>query len=228
MRIRDICKNITKAFTKVKPESKWLYLIDPGHGGINPTTQEYVTSGKRSPRFDDMSILYEGVNNRDNASRIIKALRKNGMEAIDIVDDWRDISLSARVRDANALAKTRKCVYISIHSDAQGMGKEWMPASGISVYTSPGKTKSDIFADYMIQALENNFNESVKWRFDSSDGDKDKEAHFAVLTGTNCPAILMELGFHTNKVEATRMLTDEWKDKMVLAVVEACKKWEDE
>ena len=30
-------------------ESKYVWLLDAGHGGINPDTGEYVTPGKRSP-----------------------------------------------------------------------------------------------------------------------------------------------------------------------------------
>ena len=51
-----------------------IVILDNGHGGIHPTTNQYVTAGKRSPKFDDGSVLYEGVNNRDNVVRIIDGL----------------------------------------------------------------------------------------------------------------------------------------------------------
>ena len=206
--------------------SKYLYILDAGHGGLDHNGK-YVTAGKRSPKFDDGSVLYEGVNNRDNVARILTRLKQEGLDAVDIVSDWNDVSLTTRVSRANKLAKTRRCVYISIHSDANGNGTEWNSASGISVFTSVGRTLSDAFATCIINELQDNFKDSVKWRFDSSDGDKDKEAHFYVLKKTICPAVLVEAGFHTNKAEATRMLTDEWKDKLTNSIVEACKIWED-
>lgn len=204
--------------------SKYLYIFDPGHGGL--VNGKYVTPGKRSPKFDDGSVLYEGVNNRDNVDRIMTELKKLGIRCLDIVNSDNDISLTERVKRANALAKSDKCVYISIHSDAHGDGVNWTPASGISVFTSPGQTKSDIFASIWIDELENQFGSSVLWRKDSSDGDEDKQAHFYVLKETSMPAVLGELGFHTNKDQATRMLTDEWKKKVVNSVVLAIQKFE--
>jgi N-acetylmuramoyl-L-alanine amidase len=204
--------------------SKYLYIFDPGHGGL--INGQYVTPGKRSPKFEDGSVLYEGVNNRDNVNRIMNELHKLGIDCIDIVNSNVDISLTERVNRANKLHPNRKCIYISIHSDANGDGKEWDQASGISVYTSPGQTKSDVFASLWIDELEFQFGETVKWRKDKTDGDEDKEAHFYVLKETNMPAVLGELGFHTNKEQAKRMLTDEWKNKVVASLVNAIQKWE--
>lgn len=205
---------------------KDLYVcLDSGHGGLDPKTGKYVTAGKRSPKFDDGSVLYEGVNNREIVSMLLDAFEYDNINAIDIVNDWRDISLGERVRRANELDRELDTIYISIHSDAFGNGKEWTSPSGISVYTSVGQTKSDIVAEHVINELKCNFDNSVKWRRDRSDGDQDKEAHFYVLKKTRMPAILCELGFHTNKDEATAMLTLEWKQKVVKSIVDGVKIW---
>ena len=204
--------------------SKVLYILDPGHGGM--INGKYQTNGKYSPKFDDGFVLYEGVNNRDNVRRAIMALSKLELDGIDIVNSEQDISLAERVKRANELAKTKKCLYISVHSDAAGDASNWHPASGISVYTSKGNTKSDIFASILIDELQNQFGNTVKWRVDNTDGDEDKEENFYVLRETSCPAVLIEGGFHTNKQEAARMLTNEWKDKLTAAIAYACQKWE--
>ncbi len=204
--------------------SKYLYLFDAGHGGL--INGSYQTAGKRSPKFDDGTILYEGVNNRDNVRRIMNQLTQMGIECKDIVNSHADIRLSDRVQIANELNKTRKCIYISVHSDGAGDGILWHEASGISVYTSPGQTKSDIIAALVIDALADNFGNTVKWRKDISDNDEDKEENFYVLKETVMPSILLELGFHTNKNEAKRMLTDEWKNKVVSSIVTSIQKWE--
>ena len=83
---------------------KILFLIDPGHGATFPKGHEregeYTTRGKRSPKWDDKTfcdgspfVLYEGVNNRDNAQRLLEAMELHNLDAIDIVNDWRDISV---------------------------------------------------------------------------------------------------------------------------------------
>jgi len=204
--------------------SKYLYIFDPGHGGL--VDGKYQTAGKRSPKFSDGRVLFEGVNNRDNVQRIMKAFRENGLECVDVVNSEYDVSLVERVKKANKLSKERKCVYISIHSDANGDGVKWDQASGMSVYTSKGQTKSDIFASIVIDSLQENFLSTIKWRTDKTDGDEDKEDNFYVLKNTDCPAILCELGFHTNEAETKRMMTLDYKNKIVDAMVASAIKFD--
>jgi len=202
---------------------KYTIVLDPGHGGI--INGKYVTAGKRSPKFDDGTYLFEGVNNRELVRKIMLALSAEGIDCVDIVDSQQDTSLETRVSRANALNRVKSCLYISIHSDANGDGANWDSASGLSVYTSKGQTKSDELAQLTIDELQEQFGDNVKWRTDKSDADEDKEENFYVLKNTNCPAILCELGFHTNKEEAKKMLTVEWKNKCVIALVYAIKKY---
>jgi N-acetylmuramoyl-L-alanine amidase len=204
--------------------SKFVYALDPGHGGM--IGGKYQTAGKRSPKFDDGTVLYEGVNNRDIVRRLIIALEAEDIKCIDIVASENDVSLETRVERANKLAKTKPCVYLSFHSDANGNGVEWDQASGMSAYTSKGQTKSDEFAQLAIDELQENFGTEVKWRTDNTDKDEDKEENFYVLKNTTCPSVLFELGFHTNKEEAAKMLTADWKNKIVLSIVYAIKKFE--
>jgi N-acetylmuramoyl-L-alanine amidase len=53
-----------------------------------------------------------------------------------------------------------------------------------------------------------------------------KKNNFYVLRVTSMPACLLEIGFHTNKAELTKMLTDDWKDRIVRSVVGACNAFE--
>lgn len=199
--------------------SKYCYLIDAGHGGV--INGVYQTPGKRSPAPVNGKMFYEGEHNRLLASKLFSAFKNNGIDFYDVVSSDNDIALNVRVNRANMIAKKKPCVYISLHSDAAGNGKDWHSASGISVYTSKGKTESDVFADYVISELQKIFKETVKWRTDFTDKDKDKEENLYVLRETICLSILLELGFHTNLLEVQRMVTDEWKDKIVESLVNA-------
>lgn len=216
--------------------SKIVFAICPGHGGIIDGINQ-SKDGKYSPKFTDATKFeyngqkfdrfYEGANNRILARMILEHLNNVGLEAVDITGGSDlDVPLSKRVDKANELFKTHKVVYISIHSDALGNGEAWQPASGISVYTSKGQTKSDIFASIVIDELQENYGKDVKWRTDETDTDKDKEENFYVLAKTNCPSILIEGGFHTNEAEVKKMMTAEWRVKFVNAVTNACLKWE--
>lgn len=192
-----------------------LFLIDAGHGGINPDTGKYVTSGKRSPVREDGTQFYEGVNNRINARLIVWALKEAGLKAELLHDTWQDIPLSERVQEVNTLAKQHDVILLSIHSDAYGNGKEWTSPKGFSVWTSKGKTKSDDLAKIYHGHLKKNF-EAI------TDDRGIREANFYILRATHCPAILLELGFHTNKQELTLMETPTWRNKIVKSIVEGC------
>ena len=202
-----------------------MILIDAGHGGINPSTGEYVTSGKRSPMLPDGSVFYEGVNNRVIANMIHAELKEQGFESMLLVNTWQDVSLGWRVRKANKITKEHpNTILISIHSDAFGDGKKWTSPSGISAFTSKGETKSDKYATIFLEKMFNHFNGIAKFRTDYyRDNDPDKEADFYILRKTKCPAILFELGFHTNLEELQRMMTEDWKQRVVKSIVEGFK-----
>ena len=190
-------------------------ILDAGHGGISPFNNEYVTAGKRSPVREDGTQFYEGVNNRLLVDRIYDALKGNGFDVVKLVDTWKDVPLSERVRKANELHKEKKSFLISIHSDAFGNGQEWTSPRGITVFTSKGQTKSDILAKWFHQELACNF--------DGITSDRGiKEANFYILSKSNCSALLLELGFHTNKQELTLMETDVWREAVVKSIVDAC------
>ena len=204
-------------------ESKHVWLLDSGHGGISPTTGEYVTSGKRSPvwqkGFLNMSQYYEGVGNRQIVNKIAEILDKLNIPYFKICDTWEDMPLKERVLKANQYQKVfGNCVYVSIHSN--GFTKE--SANGYSVYTSRGETKSDKIADVFVKNMMVNFPER-KLRKDIRDGDLDKEANFYVLKHTTCPAILIENFFMTNYFECQLLLNKEFQNKIALCHSESIK-----
>lgn len=204
--------------------NKFVVFLDNGHGGI--VGGNYITPGKRSPIYDNGEQLFEGVYNRQIVKRICDkiALLKDADIIVELVAAGNsDTALGARVRTANDLwEKYGRCpaIYISIHGDAAGDGIHWNQASGISVYTSKGQTKSDVFASLLIDKLDD-IVVGVKWRTDETDKDPDKEENFYVLKETHMPAVLSENGFMTNFAECKRMMGDLWQDVISQAHVNA-------
>lgn len=202
----------------------FLVLLDSGHGGI--VNGQYNTPGKRSPIYEDGKQLFEGVYNRSIVKLIhekLFTLGINGLEILNVASGDLDTPLGVRVNAANKewdRLKRPAAIYISIHGDAAGDGINWHEASGISVYTSKGQTKSDVFASILIDKLDDIVT-GVKWRTDETDQDKDKEENFYVLKNTNMPAVLSENGFMTNYAECKRMLTLDWQKTIANAHVNA-------
>jgi len=199
--------------------SKYIYILDAGHGGLIDNV--YQTSGKRSPKWSDGSVYYEGVGNREIAKKVGDQLQKLDIDFVYTVDpsNGKDVSLTTRINFVNKLPAKNK-VLISIHSN----GASVESASGFEIFTSAGQTKSDIIATAIYEEFQKEFKES-KFRKDISDGDVDKENPLYITGKSNCPAVLLECFFMTNEKECKEILmTEEGQNRIVKCIVQAiCK-----
>ena len=202
---------------KSKSDSKYLWLLDPGHGGM--IDGQYQTAGKRSPKFADGTVLYEGELNRALVQRIDSACNAAGIDSIVLVPEEEDISLKERVRRANDFYKVdKRAVYLSVHANA--FGNDWNQAHGWSCYTSKGETRSDQIATIFYRMMAAEFPEE-RMRKDNTDNDPDKEADFYVLKKTAMPAVLTENFFMTNSTEALMLLNEDIRDRIADAHMDA-------
>ena len=201
--------------------SKYYWLLDPGHGGIIDGV--YQTSGKRSPIWEDGTQLFEGEFTRDIVSRIQMKLNELNIDNQDIVNSDKDISLKRRVGIANSIhSRKRNCIYVSVHANAfkKNKGKGW------EVWTSRGETKSDEYATFFFDAMKEEFSDYNTWRVDTSDGDVDKESNFYVLKNTSMPALLTENFFMTHWDDYKIISSEEGRQKIADAHVNAIMKIE--
>jgi len=193
--------------------SNYLWILDNGHGGVIDGV--YQTSGKRSPKWEDGTQLFEGEFNRSVVKRVVKLCEKAGIECINLVDTEEDLSLRWRTDKANDIYRERKqtdgkkCIYVSVH--ANGFSKE--SAHGWSVYTTVGETKSDKIAQVLHEKAKAEF-PTHKMRMDNRDGDADKESNFWVLRKVVMPSILYENFFMTNREESRLLLSEEGRDRI--------------
>lgn len=191
--------------------TRGMILIDNGHGENTP--------GKRSPDGKFREYLYA----REIAQEVQRDLVKRGVECELLVRESLDVSLGERVRRVNEYCKkygAKNVALVSIHVNAAGDGSRWMNGTGIEVWTSNGKTRSDELAQMFIEAAKNN-HKGMKIRTDYSDGDGDKEAQFDVLAKTKCAAIITENGFMDNKADVEYLLSPEGKRAVVMTHVDA-------
>lgn len=195
-----------------------IIFVDPGHGISTENKQKF------SPKLTaDMGIPTEFISggrfrecrfNRVVAEDLVDTLVGMGYDArltVTEKDGNTDVSLSERCNRVNRVCKqvgANKVIFVSIHANANGDGNKWDTANGWEVWTSPGTTKSDAFATKIFERAKKNFT-GRKMRSDYSDGDPDKESKFYVLVHTNCPAILTENFFYTNKEELKYLTSNE-------------------
>ena len=108
-----------------------------------------------------------------------------------------DVPLKERASRINARCAVlgkENVILVSIHANAAGNGSKWLNATGWSVYTSKGHTKSDNLATCLAEAAIKNLS-GRKIRSDWTDGDIDFEESFYLLNRTQCAACLTENGF---------------------------------
>ena len=178
----------------------FIVVLDPAHGE--------ETLGKRSPDGKFREYLWS----RMIIEKLSEKLDDAGFCVRETNTSKKEIGLSNRAGVCNMI-KGKK-VLISIHSNAAGNGVEWKTATGFSVYTTKGKTKSDNVAEVLMNGFIKDFPE-LKARMDMSDGDKDTEENFTVIQKANCPAVLIEWMFQDNKDDVEILLSEEYTNKLV-------------
>ena len=200
--------------------SRYTWLLDPGHGGFIDGV--YQTAGKRSPEFPDGSRLYEGEFNRDVVARIMdlssgrwgakgelkeplkrkKGYSRYAIDAINLVDTEEDIPLRVRVNEANRIhAEKKNCIYVSVHANAFGNGKEFNKAKGICTFYYYKSLKGEVLAESLQRWLA----DLTPFR-DRGFRANDTWANFYVLRKTHMPAVLSENGFMTNFDDAINLM----------------------
>ena len=191
-----------------------IILIDNGHGEN--------TLGKQSPilkdsglnissEFVDKNRFKEWKYTRVISNLVVSKLKSMGYDARLVVTEDKDISLSERIRRINTICKKEgasNVVLVSVHANAVGDSTNWMNGKGWEAYSTVGKTKSDILAEFLYKRAEKNFKDR-KIRKDTTDGDRDKEANFYIIKKSYCPAVLTENFFYDNKDDLEYLTSDE-------------------
>lgn len=196
--------------------SKYIYLLDAGHGGV--INEVYQTNGKRSPIWPDGRQLLEGVFNRMIVTKLAQMLKDAKIDYYIVAPEESDITLSSRVIRANNvnLAHNGQTIYVSIHGNAGG-------GTGFEVWTSVGETKSDKVATILYNELGKEF-PTMTARSDKADGDPDKESPFYVLKNTMMPAVLSENFFmDTLHPDCELMMSEEGTSRIAKAHFNAIK-----
>ena len=186
-------------------------ILSPGHGAN--------TAGKRSP---DESLL-EWEFNRRLVRKIAEGLDEAHIPYILLDMGATDVSLAGRCARANTFGKN--CLYISVHGNAAGNGKEWKKARGWSIYTTKGYTKSDPIAEVFVnKAVEilPSIGASVR-KYSQKKYEMDWEENFYVLRNTVMPAVLTENLFYDNLEDVEIMKSEAGIEALARVHVEAIK-----
>ena len=181
-----------------------VIVLDPGHGGSD--------SGAVGP---------SGVTEKSVALAVsLKAqelLTASGYQVV--MTRTTDIDVAAPgVSDAVELqARVNKTppnaeLFISVHCNAFSNGK----ANGMETYYAPTAVKGARLARLLNEELE---------RLGGLNNRGVKAARFYVMTHSQCPASLIELGFITNHREEKLLASDDYQQKLAQAINNAVNRY---
>jgi N-acetylmuramoyl-L-alanine amidase len=184
------------AKTKV---AKTKVAISHGH--------ELTTLEKRTPPIPELGgrVIKENEFNKAVAFKLMAILIRCGVEVLDVSNTCND-SLRDRVRRAN---NWNADIFVAIHYNAydgkfDGPGKD---PEGISIYINPRSIEGRKLATCIMKYLSQGTPQKVRGI---------KEKGFYVLKYTRMPAVLSENGFMDNKVEALRMLDEDFQNEVAI------------
>jgi N-acetylmuramoyl-L-alanine amidase len=201
------------------PAPPKLVVIDPGHGGIDPGTQ------------NEKLKLHEKTLTLDIAQRLEKLLSARGWKVVLVRD--KDTELS-KDKKADLLMRSelanrhRADLYLSIHFNSAGP-----TVSGVETYSlapqhmlSAGAERPDDMTraaypgnrhDYANLLLGESLHRAMITGLKSSDRGY-KHARQAVLRMLDCPGALIECAYLSNDAEARRVATTEFRQAIAESI----------
>lgn len=228
--------------SKAKDDGRFVVMLDPGHGGIDPGAEHEGTAEK------DLMLSF--------GRALQDALRRAGVEALLTRDDDFFVALEARV----ALAHQAEAdVFISLHADNLSQGG----AKGATVYTlsedasdaatehlAARHNRADIIAgldltgsdDQVAGILLDLARQETEPRslalaevlidgMTQAGGPMNRrplrEAGFSVLKSADIPSVLVEVGFLSSKRDLNNLRDPVWRAVMVNAIADAVLVWRD-
>lgn len=204
-------ENVLKAWNP-KQYPNLVVCLDNGHGSNTPGKCSPYSAYGIQPELPFREYQFS----REIVDILKKKLELHGIEVYVVVPEDTDISLKTRYKRINNRKledPDKKYLMISVHANAAGNGTSWLNARGWSAYTTKGQNNSDKLAECLYDAAEEILIPmGQKIRYDRSDGDKDWEANFTIIYGSNMPSVLTENMFQDNIEDVKFLLSPEGKE----------------
>ena len=179
-------------------ENKFYVVIDPGHGGSDPG-----------------AIGIGGIKETDvvlEVSKIIKKLlTQKGVKVRLTRSNERDLDLPPRVSLAN---KTSADIFVSIHANAS-RGKR-RDINGLETF---------YYAGWRGRFLAKNIQKEILRVSPGSPDRGVRVGRFYVIKNTKMPAVLVEIGFLTGRLDARRLEKSIHRKRIAYAIAEGILKY---
>ena len=214
--VLDIKKGVSNPEVEVIDNKDKLIIIPKGVEPETPKKPSIIISIDAGHGGHDPGAVQNGVNEKDITLEVAKkldsALKKEGYDIVMTRDKDVYVELKERADIAN---RNNSDIFISLHCNSFSSES----AHGIEVLYNPNRSGSKQLAQLVLDEL-------VKATGARNRGIKERP-ELAVLKHTTMPAILVEMGFISNKAEAQKLQTASYQNKIVEAIVKGVEKYID-
>lgn len=177
---------------KTKPLQGIKIAIDAGHGG-----NELGAIGCLNNKEKDVNL--------DISALLKSKLEANGAKVIMTRENDSDVGLNERVKIANA---NDAQIFVSIHNNALPDSAAHLKSTGSETYYFYPQSRE--LAKSVVDSL------SKETGFKNNGA---KAQSFAVVRNTNCPAILVEVGYIINPEDNAKLVDKDFQNKIADAIL---------
>ena len=172
-------------------KNKFYVVIDPGHGG--PDAGAIGIGGLRET---DVVL--------DVSKSVTKILNSKGVRVRMTRTNEIDLDLQPRVAIAN---KTKADIFVSIHANAS-RGKK-RNINGLETF---------YYAGWRGRLLAQKIQKQILKVSPGSPDRGVRKGRYFVIKKTNMPAVLVEIGFVTGRLDASRLVKEMHRDRLAYAI----------
>ncbi len=185
-------------------KGKYVIVIDPGHGGEDP--------GKVG-----INDALEKEINLEIAKKLEKILQEKGYEVVltRTTDDglYASTDSNKKVSDmkkrCQIIEEAKADIVVSIHQNSFSQESVY----GAQVFYYKYSQQGAVLAEKIQSAIRQYADTENKRTI------KDNSTYY-MLVHTPCPTVIVECGFLSNRVEAQKLCSEEYQDKIANAVCE--------
>jgi hypothetical protein len=203
-------------------KDRFAFLINAGHGGVEPTTGQYFAPGKKTLHtngkpYHHQGWFYEGVFNRQIAAEFIAKATNVGILCYPIHYPIADMPLKTITDTANGIARELalaniRTMFLSFHANAAtNTTSPQNSAQGVCSFVFNANSRTGEIARSVTLQLQNLFDRHGSRRRASLV----LQNPLHITKFTSMPAILFELGFFDNPHNADLLMMPEFRSEMV-------------
>lgn len=220
--------NVVDAYTPVETQEatkenntdklkKFTVFIDPGHG--------FSDGGTESPEEIGHDLLESEIT-LDMGLKLKKLLEEKGMNVIlsrteNYDEKQKDKFVKLGSEERVNMANTSKSdIFVSLHIDAlEKTIKGYDKVNGYNIYYYDNDIKKTEGTKLLAECIKKGFANATKLEKIAVKEMNDSDTYY-VVNHTIMPSILFELGYCTNKEDATRLASESWRNTALKGITD--------